>query len=253
MEVDENSHVCSVCHESKDLSRARFAHVRLGLDDPPEPVLYKCKDSTSIINSIQDKIAKTEETQDWVTSTTMDSLADINVNAALIDSVSGKRVREVELRINTHLPKSMFKKMEQDEHEREGEEEVDRGGGLEGHEKQDHDCAWVLVGDVGKIMHPQYDVDITEIRPVIKIASEFEIKGRVTNSIVRLVLCFALNLVGTIPTMQNDFVRSSDHYEGEFMAKADGVKVYVFCYEFGYIVTITDPALTLVLCMVSIT
>lgn len=113
MEVDENSHVCSVCHESKDLSRARFAHVRLGLDDPPEPVLYKCKDSTSIINSIQDKIAKTEETQDWVTSTTMDSLADINVNAALIDSVSGKRVREVELRINTHLPKSMFKKMEQ--------------------------------------------------------------------------------------------------------------------------------------------
>lgn len=102
-------------------------------------------------------------------------------------------------------------------------------------------------------MHPQYDVDITEIRPVIKIASEFEIKGRVTNSIVRLVLCFALNLVGTIPTMQNDFVRSSDHYEGEFMAKADGVKVYVFCYEFGYIVTITDPALTLVLCMVSIT
>lgn len=35
-------------------------------------------------------------------------------------------------------------------------------------------------------------------------------------------------------------------YEGNFLAEADGVKVYVFCYEFGYVVTITDLMLALV-------
>lgn len=58
-------------------------------------------------------------------------------------------------------------------------------------------------------------------------------------------------------------VRSSDHvvvdipdvsgYTGLFMAKADGVKVYVFCYEFGYVVCITDPDLTVVSCVVTVT
>ncbi|XMA20910.1 hypothetical protein WAI453_013701 [Rhynchosporium graminicola] len=39
-------------------------------------------------------------------------------------------------------------------------------------------------------------------------------------------------------------------YKGGFMAKADGVKVYMFCYESGYVVLISDPALTLVICIV---
>jgi len=28
------------------------------------------------------------------------------------------------------------------------------------------------------------------------------------------------------------------------MVKADGIKVYVFCYPFGYAVTLSDPSLT---------
>jgi hypothetical protein len=42
-------------------------------------------------------------------------------------------------------------------------------------------------------------------------------------------------------------------YKGSFMAKADGVKVYIFCYEFGYVMCVTDPESTAVWSMFSIT
>ena len=35
------------------------------------------------------------------------------------------------------------------------------------------------------------------------------------------------------------------------MDKADGVKVYIFCYEFGYMMCITDPESTVVSLMAS--
>lgn len=61
------------------------------------------------------------------------------------------------------------------------------------------------------------------------------------------------------PEFMSD-VRSSDDvvvdisgYTGTFIAKADGVKVYVFCCEFGYVVTITDPSLTIISSMVIVT
>ncbi|KAI0469845.1 hypothetical protein GGR56DRAFT_161317 [Xylariaceae sp. FL0804] len=47
-------------------------------------------------------------------------------------------------------------------------------------------------------------------------------------------------------------VPSLDGYKGKRMAKADGVKVYVFSYSFGYVVATTDPDLTIHSCMVTI-
>jgi hypothetical protein len=35
-------------------------------------------------------------------------------------------------------------------------------------------------------------------------------------------------------------VPDMDGYTGIFLPKADGMKVYVFCYSFGYIVTLND-------------
>jgi hypothetical protein len=43
-------------------------------------------------------------------------------------------------------------------------------------------------------------------------------------------------------------VPSLDSYAGPFMPTADGMKVYVFCYNFGYVVTVTDPALAVLSC-----
>lgn len=44
-----------------------------------------------------------------------------------------------------------------------------------------------------------------------------------------------------------------DGYKGRYMAKADGMKVYLFCYEFVYVITLTDPDLTVISCMTGIT
>ncbi|KAJ2896527.1 hypothetical protein MKZ38_005452 [Zalerion maritima] len=44
---------------------------------------------------------------------------------------------------------------------------------------------------------------------------------------------------------------SLNEHAGTFMAKADGIKTYIFGYTFGYIVTVTDPALPAVSCVVS--
>ncbi len=103
----------------------------------------------------------------------------------------------------------------------------------------------------------------------VSFAAEFEIEGRVTNSVVRSVLCIALGTIGSVSSMRDEIdsdfmseVRSSDHvvvdipsatgYAGTFMAKSDGMKVYAFCYEFGYVIRVTDPMLTVVACMVTI-
>ncbi|EMC97272.1 hypothetical protein BAUCODRAFT_68752 [Baudoinia panamericana UAMH 10762] len=115
-----DSHICPICHESKDPHRARFAHVRLGLGEPPEPVLCKCKDPMTIITSVQQKIA------------------------SFVSNV----------RSNDHVV-----------------------------------------------------IDVPDV----------------------------------------------SGYSGVFLAKADGEKVYVFCYEFGYVITITDPKLDVVTCMATVT
>lgn len=41
-------------------------------------------------------------------------------------------------------------------------------------------------------------------------------------------------------------VQDVSSYRGRFMLKADGVKVYVFCYSFGYVVTYTDTSLSVI-------
>jgi ABC-type tungstate transport system permease subunit len=42
-------------------------------------------------------------------------------------------------------------------------------------------------------------------------------------------------------------------YKSSFIAKADGVKVYIFYYEFGYIMCVTDPESTMISPRVSTT
>ncbi|KAF2858801.1 hypothetical protein K470DRAFT_220433 [Piedraia hortae CBS 480.64] len=110
------SHICPICNESRDPARVRFAHVRLGLDEPPEPILYKCRDPATVMSSVAAKFMPAVRSNDHV----------------VVDAP---------------------------------------------------------------------DVSV---------------------------------------------------YNGVLLAKADGMKVYVFCYEFGYIVTITDPSLSVVACMATI-
>ncbi|KAH7001767.1 hypothetical protein B0J12DRAFT_558181, partial [Macrophomina phaseolina] len=75
------------------------------------------------------------------------------------------------------------------------------------------------------------------------------------------LLCKCKSPVATITDIAKR-VQRSDHavvdvpdislYKGTHMLKADGVKVYVFCYEFGYVVTSTDWNLSVISCTVTI-
>ncbi|KAL9122248.1 MAG: hypothetical protein Q9187_001200 [Circinaria calcarea] len=317
--MNTNGDICTICGESRNPHTARYEHVRLGLDEPPEPVLCKCKEPVKILESIRNKIEHTFSIVDVVQNTTMESLASPSLNMVLVDGVSAKASREVELRLNPSLSRAMFTKMKEGLFPNSSERMIREVGciwwtGADSNvnakvRKRSNGEAVVKVtksrtkvapgyvlavsdeyGFDGRIMSVQYDVDMLEIRAPIKIrdthvnviarmyendrmtsfAAEFEIEGDVTNTVVRSILCLSMGIVGTVSAMRDEIdsefvadVRSSDHivvdvpdltgYKGSYMAKADGVKVYVFCYEFGYVVCVTDPDFTVVSCMVTIT
>ncbi|OAP53944.1 hypothetical protein AYL99_11824 [Fonsecaea erecta] len=141
----------------------------------------------------------------------------------------------------------------------------------------------------GAIKSVMYDVDMVEVRSIMMVrdvkthiiarrytndtgdsyAAEFEIEGKATNSVVKAIVCICTGIVGTVPSMRGMIdpeyisdIRAADHvvmdvpnmngYKGQYMAKADGVKVYVLCYTFGYVVCMTDPEMTVLSCMVTI-
>ncbi|OAP53868.1 hypothetical protein AYL99_11890 [Fonsecaea erecta] len=114
------------------------------------------------------------------------------------------------------------------------------------------------------IIARKYTNDIEE-----SYAAEFEIGGRATNSVVKAIVCICMGIVGTISSMRGmvdpeykSDIRAADHvvmdvpnmnvYKGQSMAKADGVKVYILCYIFGYMVCSTDPEITVLSSMVTI-
>lgn len=138
-------------------------------------------------------------------------------------------------------------------------------------------------GFEGRIMRPEYvsrmteqsistristvDVKIISRRYVcedtISFSSEVEFEPGVTHMHIRLVMIAILNAAGSekslkryVEPMYMSEVRHSDHnvvdvgdlnpYKGTVMLKADGMKVYVFCYPNGYVVTFTDPRLTVI-------
>ena len=309
---------CEICGLSKTLDGADFVHVRLGLDEAPEPLLCKCKDPVVVLNAIVRKysISVAKVVESMVPSTTIDLLPDVSMNSVSFETMASKAVREVEVRLDSKLSQAMFQKMNEGFFEHTNTSEVQEVG-----------CTWwtgpesnlnakvrarstgektlkvtrevikvapgytLAISDEygfeGKIAFPQYDVTMKELKSMIMIrntsvtvisrmygsgdsctfASEFEIGGEFSHAIVRMVLCLVISTVGSVKSMvrliDSDFmgeVRSNDHvvvdissatgHKGVHMVKVDGVKTYVFCYEFGYVVCITDPDLTVVSCMV---
>ena len=313
-----DDHICLMCGESKDPGKARFEHVRIGLDEAPEPVLCVCRDAGEIMKSIRHKMSSTVEIVNSTPGVVMDALAKMNIDSALIDTIASVPTVEVELRLNPHLSEILFIKMSKGMFESTNTTVIKERGCVMWTGPQTNVNAKVRkrsTGEAtvkvtknvtkvapgyrlavsheyafsGRIMHVQYDVEMTELRSTMKIrdrlvnviarkyetgsktsfAGEFEILGSLTNSIVRSVLCVAMGTIGCVKSMRNEVdeqfmneVRSRDHvvidvasmdrYAGKFLAKADGMKVYAFCYEFGYVICITDPALTVVTCMVTI-
>ncbi len=322
--MTNDDHICKICGESKDPTKARFEHRRIGLDEPPEPVLCRCRDPGDIFASIVSKIKSVTAIANTMDDVTMESLSHPTPNMVTIESISPTPVREVEVRLDARLAELMYLRLDQGIVAPVVKRKIQEVG-----------CSWWTGSDMnanarvrkrsngeevikvlktrstiapgyvlaysdeygfdGNIKNALYKIDMTEIKCTITMpsmnqametdinlmarmytsgtrvsyAAEFEVEGEVTNILIRRIISMSAGMVGHTTRMRHlidsgfmSDVRSADHivmdvpsldgYRGRYMAKADGVKVYVFCYEFGYVMTLTDPDLTVVSCMTSI-
>ncbi|KAM4067550.1 hypothetical protein HRG_001445 [Hirsutella rhossiliensis] len=108
----DNSHICKICGESKDPTKARFEHRRIGLDEPPEPVLCKCRDPDTIFSSIMARVSSVTSITETDSSMTMESLSYPSPNMVIIESVSPIPVKELEIRLDKDLAELMYIKMD---------------------------------------------------------------------------------------------------------------------------------------------
>lgn len=319
-----NSDLCEICGESRNPATARFEHRRLGLDEPPEPVLCRCRNQDEIFTSIMHKVQSVTAVTTIMENMTIDSLAYPSPNMVMIEAMSPTAVREVEVRLNQNLSEVMFMKMRDGLFTDTTTREIREMGCMwwtgpetninakvrvrsngEAVVKVSRSAITVAPGYVlgvsdeygfdGMVKDPTYDVDMTELKSTIVVratsknsdvrvnvmarmytsttrvsyAAEYELVDEVSSEVIRRVMAMSGNIVGHVPMMRGivdsgfmSAIRSRDHivvdtpslygYKGRLMAKADGVKVYVFCYEFGYVMALTDPDMTVISCMVAI-
>ena len=103
--------VCPTCSRSKTVEGAVFAHVRLGLDEPPEPLLCKCRPMNVILDEIMNKYATTLAVANRATHGYMDTMPPPHLNPVVIDTISTKATREVEVRLSPFLAARMYEKL----------------------------------------------------------------------------------------------------------------------------------------------
>lgn len=104
------AHICLICGESKDPSKAGFEHRRVGLDEPPEPVVCECRDRNTIFDSVMSKFRA--PIIDTIDNTMMETLPNPSPNMVIVESIRPVPVREVELRLDADLAKLMYIKMD---------------------------------------------------------------------------------------------------------------------------------------------
>ena len=102
--------MCPVCGRSRTVEGAVFAHVRVGLDEPPEPLLCKCRPMNAILDEIMNKYAATLAVVNAPARSYMDTMPPPHLNPVAVDTISRKATREVELRLSPVLAAKMYEK-----------------------------------------------------------------------------------------------------------------------------------------------
>ena len=308
---------CPNCGRSKDPSKPDFMHVRLGLDEAPEPLLCRCKPDNEIISGIMMKNDRMKKYVSGNGKLIGSKIGNVQINPVAVTNMSPNPETEVEARFTPCVSRKMYEMMEE---------------GMFGHATADTigemGCSWwtgsntnriaklrmrsngekvakivmytcqIMPGIIiavsyefefrGEIVRPEYNTMMDELRimtsisgtsvtiiarrynceDVISYSSEIEFRNGVRYTEIRKVLNTVLMTVGSedvlaprtridkfIAQMHLDESRHADHdvvdikdlsaYKGTNMLKADGMKVYVFCYVNGYIITLTDSELTI--------
>jgi hypothetical protein len=109
MQVTTNDDVarCLSCGMSKDPSRPDFAHVRLGLDEAPEPQLCKCKSDIEIMDGMALRYGRVQKYIGTSTRTSITKIGSVNLNAAVVRYMSRNLSVEVEARFTSYIATRM--------------------------------------------------------------------------------------------------------------------------------------------------
>ncbi|KAI3401304.1 hypothetical protein diail_12011 [Diaporthe ilicicola] len=229
---------CPKCKLSRDPNRPDLVHVRLGLDEAPQPLICKCKPANEVIAATARKYS--------------------NVNPVVVTKMSAIPPVELEIRMCGDAFETVFAALRSGMMGTPMEDEISEVG-----------CSWwtgmpsnyiakmrtrTNEGNVAKIV-----MSTCEIMPgfVVGISYEYLFAGTVTRREGDRE-----EAIGSMNTFRNyvnkDFIsemRSADHdvldvtnldtHRGPTTMKVDGVKTYVFCYPSGYVITFTDDNLSI--------
>ena len=94
---------CPTCFLSTDPDEPDFQHVRLGLDEPPEPLVCMCKPAYEIISSVLHKLNNACNHTTVNTRSTTGTVASADLSTCVITNVSVEPVVEVEMRMSAYL------------------------------------------------------------------------------------------------------------------------------------------------------
>ncbi|KAF2123726.1 hypothetical protein P153DRAFT_391143 [Dothidotthia symphoricarpi CBS 119687] len=217
---------CPLCGESKNLSTARFAHVRLGLNKAPEMIMCRYKPTNEIVSGILAKML------------TLNKILNTDLNTARITNMSPILNVEVELRMNPHMSAVVYKSMESGFFGRAESgsirEEINPGIKLAiSNEYEFRD----------EITGLEYYATMNELRiDVISFSSKVKFIGVASHQGIRLVIIQLVDTVGGLASLRGfinssfvDEIRNVDYdvvgiknldvYKGLSMLKANGIKV----------------------------
>lgn len=161
--------LCKVCGESKDKNKARFVHVRLGLDEAPEPIWCRCKSDEAIYTGIMCKKKSSEKYIIGIGKMVTNRILTANVNAAEITRMSPRPNVERELRMSTHVSEVMYNMMSSDFFGPTAVSEVEEMGCSWWTGRQDNRIAKLRMRSDGESVM-KVPVSVVEFMPGIKYA-----------------------------------------------------------------------------------
>jgi len=304
--LNDKKNRCMKCGLSTDPDKPDFVHVRIGLDEAPEPLLCKCKTDSEIVFGVANKVMNAMRSVDRSGRTIGNKIMHVNLDAVTVVASSRIPNVEVEMRLSSKSSSNMYAMMSTGFFGETDSQTISETG-----------CSWwtgpetntiarlrkrsngetnaKIVMDVceimpgikiavshefefaGEISRPEYSTIMHEIstttningvtvkmisrkyenEETVSFASEVEFRPGVMHLQIKTVASAIINMVGSesimMPYIDDAFmseIRHADHdvvdvadmtsYRGSFMIKADGMKVYVFCYPNGYVVTFAN-------------
>src|SRR5947207_10663510 len=96
------------CGRSRDQDHATYEHVRLGMDEPPEMMMCRCKDANEIVQMIGDKLVEMNGYLDGVEIIRGTIDMHTGINPVMISFIDEVPKEEVEIRMDNYLSENLF-------------------------------------------------------------------------------------------------------------------------------------------------